>query len=98
MTQRLVLPQAQSLCATVQVRHVQNSHQIHLRWFTSRTKRATIQSRISVCDTLSNVSAVLGPRKWAGRPVLGRPGSYAVRVIGVTSAARRCGRRRRRTG
>jgi hypothetical protein len=31
MTQRLVWPQAQSLCATVHARHVQNSHQIHLR-------------------------------------------------------------------
>src|SRR3954452_10367500 len=52
MSQRLVLPQAQSLCATVQVLQLQNSHQIHLRWFTSRTKRATIQSMISVRDTL----------------------------------------------
>jgi hypothetical protein len=28
-----------------------------LRWFTSRMKRATIQRRISVFDTPSNVSA-----------------------------------------
>ena len=52
MTQRDVRPQAQSLCFTVHARQLQNSHQIHLRWFTSRTKRATIQMRISVRDTL----------------------------------------------
>jgi hypothetical protein len=45
------------LCATEQLRQLQYSHQIHLRWFTSRTKRATIQSMISVRDTVSNVSA-----------------------------------------
>jgi len=68
MSQRLVWPQAQSLCATAQPRHVQNSHQIHLRWFTSRTKRATIQRTISVFDTLPNVSAAPRKRQWAERP------------------------------
>ena len=68
MTQRLVRPQAQSLCTTAQLRHVQNSHQIHLRWFTSRMKRATIQSRISVFDTPSNVSASRSREQWAERP------------------------------
>jgi len=72
MTQRLVLPQAQSLWTTVQLRHVQNSHQIHLRWFTSRMKRATIQSRISVFDTPSNVSADRAFEQWAERPSLAR--------------------------
>ena len=52
MTQREVFPQAQSLCFAVQARQAQYSHQIHLRWFTSRTKRATIQRRICVCDTV----------------------------------------------
>jgi hypothetical protein len=75
MTQRLVLPQAQSLWTTVQLRHVQNSHQIHLRWFTSRMKRATIQSRISVFDTPSNVSAYRPRQQWAERPSLGGSGS-----------------------
>jgi hypothetical protein len=56
------------LCATVQLRQFQNSHQIHLRWFTSRTKRATIQSMISVRDTLSNVSAPQREEQWADRP------------------------------
>ena len=57
MIQRAVAPQAQSLCRTVHARQVQCSHQIHLRWFTSSTKRATIQRRISVRDTLLNLSA-----------------------------------------
>ena len=57
MTQRAVAPQAQSLCRTEHARHDQCSHQIHLRWFTSSRKRATIQRRISVRDTLLNVSA-----------------------------------------
>jgi hypothetical protein len=39
-----------------------------LRWFTSRTKRATIQSMISVRDTLSNVSAPQREEQWADRP------------------------------
>src|SRR5689334_4549556 len=68
MTQREVFPQAQSLCATVQLRHVQYSHQIHLRWFTSSTKRATIQTMISVRDITSNVSASNGRQQWADRP------------------------------
>jgi len=72
MTQRLVEPQEQSLCTTVQLRHVQYSHQIHLRWFTSRMKRATIQSRIWVCDTSTNVSASPVSSQWAERPNLGR--------------------------
>jgi len=72
MTQRLVWPQEQSLCATAQLPHVQNSHQIHLRWFTSRTKRATIQRRIWVCDTSPNVSASPVDEQWAERPNLGR--------------------------
>ena len=49
----LVVPHAQSLCFAVHFRHDQFSHQIHLRWFTSSTKRATIQRRISVRDTPS---------------------------------------------
>jgi hypothetical protein len=56
-------------------RQSQNSHQIHLRWFTSSTKRATIQTRISVRDTLSNVSALCLREQWAGWPNLRRPGS-----------------------
>ena len=75
MTQRLVRPQAQSLWATAQLRQVQNSHQIHLRWFTSRMKRATIQSRISVFDTPSNVSAYRSREQWADWPSLSRVGS-----------------------
>src|SRR4051794_20778248 len=71
MTQRLVWPQEQSLCATVQALQFQNSHQIHLRWFTSRTKRATIQSMISVRVTLSNVSAPPAREQWAKRPRFG---------------------------
>src|SRR3954447_14628788 len=68
MSQRLVLPQEQSLCSTEQLRQLQYSHQIHLRWFTSRTKRATIQSMISVRDTVSNVSAPIRQEQWANRP------------------------------
>jgi hypothetical protein len=60
MIQRAVAPQAQSLCFTVQARQLQCSHQIHFRWFTSSTNRATIQRRISVRDTSSNVSAARG--------------------------------------
>jgi hypothetical protein len=41
-----------------------------LRWFTSRMKRATIQSRISVFDTPLNVSAQRSRRQWAVRPSL----------------------------
>ena len=51
MNQRAVAPQAQSLCFAVHRRQLQCSHQIHLRWFTSSTKSATIQRRISVRDT-----------------------------------------------
>jgi hypothetical protein len=76
MTQRLVLPQEQSLWATEQLLQFQNSHQIHLRWFTSRTKRATIQSMISVRDTLSNVSARQPVGQWAERPRSGHRRSY----------------------
>jgi hypothetical protein len=68
MIQREVCPQEQSLCFTVHVRQSQYSHQIHLRWFTSRTKRAAIQMRISVRDTLVNVSAPLAGGQWAGWP------------------------------
>jgi hypothetical protein len=68
MIQREVCPQEQSLCATVHARQRQCSHQIHFRWFTSSTKRATIQMRISVRDTLPNVSAYEAKRQWAGRP------------------------------
>jgi hypothetical protein len=68
MSQRAVDPQAQSLCFTEQARQLQYSHQIHLRWFTSRTKRATIHRRISVRDTMPNVSARLRPGQWAARP------------------------------
>jgi hypothetical protein len=52
MTQRAVFPQAQSLCFAVQARQDQYSHQIHLRWFTSRMRRATIQMRICERDTV----------------------------------------------
>ena len=68
MIQREVLPQAQSLCFTVHARQLQCSHQIHFRWFTSSTKRATIQRRISVRDTMFNVSARFGGGQWAKRP------------------------------
>jgi len=68
MTQRLVCPQEQSLCTTVHARQCQCSHQIHFRWFTSSTKRATIQRRVSVRDTLSNVSAPARIGQWAARP------------------------------
>ena len=70
MIQRDVAPQEQSLCFTVQRRQSQYSHQIHLRWFTSSTKRATIQRRISVRDTLSNVSVRVPIHQWAGWPNL----------------------------
>jgi hypothetical protein len=76
MTQREVAPQLQSLCFSEQLRQSQNSHQIHLRWFTSSTKRATIQMRISVRDTSSNVSASRADRQWAERPNSPRPRSY----------------------
>ena len=77
MIQRDVCPQEQSLCFTVHVRQSQYSHQIHLRWFTSRMKRATIQRRISVRDTPSNVSAYRSRQQWAERPRLGRSRSYS---------------------
>jgi hypothetical protein len=70
MIQRDVLPQEQSLCFTEHARQLQCSHQIHLRWFTSSTKRAVIQRRISVRDTMSNVSAPPHKGQWAGRPNL----------------------------
>ena len=70
MIQRAVDPHAQSLCFELQLRQSQCSHQIHLRWFTSSVKRATIQRRISVRDTLSNVSAPICERQWAGWPNL----------------------------
>jgi hypothetical protein len=76
MSQRDVAPQAQSLCFTEHARQLQYSHQIHLRWFTSSRKRATIQRRISVCDTLSNVSTPPSPEQWAGRPNLPGCRSY----------------------
>src|SRR5438876_892816 len=83
MIQRDVAPQEQSLCFTVQARQDQYSHQIHLRWFTSRTKRATIQRRICVCDTVMTVSAVLSERQWAGRPNLRAPRSYTLDRYGA---------------
>jgi hypothetical protein len=46
-----------------------------LRWFTSSTKRVTIQMRISVRDTLSNVSASVYSGQWAGWPNIGTPRS-----------------------
>jgi hypothetical protein len=70
MIQRDVAPQEQSLCITVHRRQAQYSHQIHLRWFTSSTKSATIQMRISVRDTLINVSASARQGQWAGWPNL----------------------------
>ena len=70
MTQRLVRPQAQSLCFWEHLRQLQFSHQIHLRWFTSRMKRATIQRRISVFDTPFNVSAYRSREQWADWPSL----------------------------
>jgi hypothetical protein len=76
MTQRDVAPQAQSLCFTVHARQLQCSHQIHLRWFTSSTKRATIQRRISVRDTLSNVSTPRRRGQWARGPNLPGCRSY----------------------
>jgi hypothetical protein len=76
MSQRDVAPQAQSLCFTEHARQLQYSHQIHLRWFTSSRKRATIQRRISVCDTLSNVSTPPTTEQWAGRPNLRCRRSY----------------------
>ena len=75
MIQREVAPQEQSLCFTEQARQLQYSHQIHLRWFTSRTKRATIQRRICVRDTSSNVSAASRGGQWAGWPTLRAAGS-----------------------
>ena len=72
MTQRAVDPHAQSLSFELQLRQSQCSHQIHLRWFTSRMKRATIQRRVSVCDTLLNVSADREAGQWAARPNLPR--------------------------
>jgi hypothetical protein len=77
MSQRDVAPQAQSLCFTVHARQLQCSHQIHLRWFTSSRKRATIHRRIWVCDTLSNVSTPASVEQWARRPNLLGCGSYA---------------------
>jgi hypothetical protein len=68
MSQRDVDPQAQSLCFTWHARQLQYSHQIHLRWFTSRTKRATIHRRIWVRDTTSNVSTPPRAEQWAERP------------------------------
>jgi hypothetical protein len=61
-----------------------------LRWFTSRTKRATIQRRISVRDTLSNVSAPRLREQWAGWPNLRRPRSYkeAERALGEPAPPR----------
>jgi len=75
MIQRDVAPQEQSLCFTLQRRQFQYSHQIHLRWFTSSAKSATIQMRISVRDTLSNVSGPLPVEQWAGWPKPGDPRS-----------------------
>ena len=70
MSQRDGRPQEQSLCFTVHTRQSQYSHQIHLRWFTSRTIRAAIQMRICVRDTTFNVSARVAGEQWAGRPNL----------------------------
>jgi hypothetical protein len=72
MIQRAVDPQEQSLCFTVQTRQLQCSHQIHFKWFTSSTRRATIQRRIWVCDTTPNVSAAAALDQWAGRPRIRR--------------------------
>src|SRR3954463_7577901 len=91
MTQRLVWPHEQFLCTTVQLRHVQNSHQIHLRWFTSRMKRATIQRRICVCVTASNVSAAFAELQWAERPRLFVFRSHSIRdgaALGVAAPSR----------
>ena len=74
--QRAVAPHAQSLCFERQLRQSQCSHQIHLRWFTSSTKRATIQRRVCVCDTLVNVSADRVSDQWAARPNVSPPRSY----------------------
>jgi len=77
--QRAVAPQAQSLCFAEQWRQFQCSHQIHLRWFTSRTKSATIQRRISVCDTSPTVRLVARTGNGPGGPnrPLGGPSGYA---------------------
>ena len=82
MTQRDVAPQEQSLCATVHARHCQCSHQIHFRWLISSTKSATIQRRISVRDTVPNVSAHSRAGQWAGRPNLPGRRSYEPADLG----------------
>src|SRR5207248_3023205 len=46
----------------------QNSHQIHLRWFTSSMKSATIQSRISERDTQPTVRATRPTGNGPGGP------------------------------
>src|SRR5690348_14261096 len=63
--QRAVAPQPQSLCFAEKWRQSQNSHQIHLRWFTSS---ATIQSRISVRDTPPTIRATRPTRNGPGGP------------------------------
>jgi len=113
MSQREVAPQAQSLCVTAQLRQCQCSHQIHLRWFTSSTNRATIHRRISVRDTPFNVSASGDREQWAGRPNLAGCRSYdqigcgaehvpeeplRPEIVPLPRARGRAGRRRPRTG
>ena len=88
----LVVPQPQSLCFEEHLRQFQFSHQIHLRWFTSSTKRATIQRRICVFDTTQQGSA----RRWAGS--MGRPAYFLARAaltapLAVPSSGRAGSRR-----
>src|SRR5581483_12515201 len=96
INQRAVAPQAQSLCFAVQRRQLQCSHQIHLRWFTSSTKRATIQRRIEVRVTLPTVWVTRGGGNGPGGPIA--PAGGPSQTAAATSAAPPNAPFHRRTG
>src|SRR6266536_5787042 len=95
MTQRAVSPHEQSLCFTEHARQDQCSHQIHLRWFTSSTNRATIQSRIWLRDTQPRYARIAAAAM--GRSAyLGSVASYPERVRAALGGAAPPERVRRR--
>ena len=97
INQRWVAPQAQSLCFAEQRRQLQCSHQIHLRWFTSSTKSATIHRRMAVRDTPSTVWAAPPDGNGPGGPN-GPPRGPSRQSNAATSAARRAAQCLRRRG
>ncbi len=62
--------QAQSLCFTPHLPQSQYVHQIHLKWFHSKTIRQMHQMKICVWLTLVTQPEPGGACQWAVRPIL----------------------------